>query len=268
VLTAWEGGRLRGIIDDIARMDQLEEGALLRLLAEAHVIGALHMAEIVDARVGIIRGLERRIDRSELENAVRDYIAGNPWLIGPKWETFRREISLNVFVQEALQESGIARDPDWTGRMDLVLRSGEQILVVEFMRPGVTADRDHLNRFRAYVQVLRSRLAANTAAGVRLATGLLVADNLVNRPDILLEIDMLRQGDMYCREWTSLLADAKAQWEEFMSAVADGAQDDPRVQALRHATLSDNQAVRDEMGAAPSPLQVRQGAGAQVSRVE
>ncbi|MEG3163153.1 hypothetical protein U1701_00950 [Sphingomonas sp. PB2P19] len=49
------------MIDDIARMDQLEEGALIHLLAESHVIGALHMAEIVEARVGIIRGLERRI---------------------------------------------------------------------------------------------------------------------------------------------------------------------------------------------------------------
>lgn len=233
VLTAWEGGRLRGLIDDISRMDQLEEGALIRLLAEAHVIGALHMAEIVDARVGIIRGLERRIAANELENAVRDFIAGNPWLIGPKWETFRRETSLNVFVQDALEESGIARDPDWAGRMDLVLRSGEQLLVVEFMRPGLTVDRDHLNRFRAYIQVLRSRLAANTNAGIRQATGLLVADNLSKRPDILLDIESLRRDDMYSQEWASLLSDAQAQWEDFMDAIADGVPDDPRVQALR-----------------------------------
>ena len=251
VLTAWEGGRLRGLIDDISRMDQLEEGALVRLLAEAHVIGALHMAEIVGARVGIIRGLERRIVDRELENAVRDYIARNPWLIGPRWETFRRETSLNVFVQEALQESGIERDPDWSGRMDLVLRSGEQILVVEFMRPGLTVDRDHMNRFRAYIQVLRSRLMANTAAGVRVATGLLVADNLARRPDLLLEIDGLRAQDMYCQEWSSLLSDAKAQWEEFMNAVADGAQDDPRVQALREDAIEGRGDSDDEAHNAP-----------------
>lgn len=159
-------------------MDQLEEGALIHLLAEAHVIGALHMAEIVDARVGIIRGLERRIVDRELENAVRDFVAGNPWLIGPKWETFRVEMSLNTFVAEALEQSGLERDPDWAGRMDLVLKSGDQILVVEFMRPGLTVDRDHLNRFRQYIQILRSRLSANTQLGIRQVPGLLLADNL------------------------------------------------------------------------------------------
>ena len=233
VLTAWEGGRLRGLIDDISRMDQLGEGALIQLLAEAHVIGALHMAEIVDARVGIIRGLERRIGARELENAVRDYIADNPWLIGPKWETFRKEISLNNFVQDALEETGITRDEDWRGRMDLVLRSGDQLLVLEFMRPGLTVDRDHLGRFRHYIQVLQTRLIANSELSVRQVTGLLVADSLHKRPDILLEIASLRRDDMYCQEWPSLLSEAKAKWQEFMTAVAEGAPDDPRVQALR-----------------------------------
>ncbi|MGK6321371.1 ATP-binding protein [Sphingomonas sp. DT-204] len=238
VLTAWEGGRLHGLIDDISRMDQLEEGALIHLLAEAHVIGALHMAEIVDTRVGIIRGLERRIVDRELENAVRDFIAGNPWLIGPKWETFRIETSLNTFVAEALEQSQIDRDPDWTGRMDLVLRSGDQLLVVEFMRPGLTVDRDHLNRFRQYIQILRARLAGNTQLAIRQVTGLLVADNLSKRPDIMLEIESLGRDDMFCQEWRSLLASARAQWEDFMDAVADGAPDDPRVQALRSSATA------------------------------
>jgi len=245
ILTAWEGGRLRGLIDDISRMDQLEEGALVRLLAEAQVIGALHLAEIVDARVGIIKGLERRIGAGELENAVRDYIAVNPWLIGPKWETFRREISLNSFVEDALEETGISRDPDWAGRMDLVLRSGEQLLVIEFMRPGLTIDRDHLARFRHYVQVLRTRLTASSQLDIHQVTGLLVADRLNKRADILLEIDSLRRDDMYCQEWAALLGEAKAKWEEFMDAVAEGAPDDPRVQALRADASGEEPEVAD-----------------------
>lgn len=246
ILTAWESGRLRGLIDDIARMDQLEEGALVSLLAEAQVIGALHMAEIVGARVGIIRGLERRIADQELENAVRDYIALNPWLIGPKWETFRREISLNHFVREALEESGISVEPDWRGRMDLVLRSGEHLLVLEFMRPGLTIDRDHLARFRHYVQVIRSRLAANSELRIRQVTGLLVADSLVKRPDITLEIESLRRDDMWCQEWSALLSEAEAKWEEFMAAVAERAPDDPRVEALRAGTAEEPESGEQE----------------------
>ena len=252
ILTAWEGGRLRGLINDIARMDGLEEGGLIHLLTEAQVIGALHMAEIVVTRIGIIRGLERRIADRDLENAVRDFIAENPWLIGPRWETFRKEISLNNFVEDALEEAGITKDPDWQGRMDLVLRSGEQLLVLEFMRPGLTIDRDHINRFRHYVQALRTRLAANSELAITSVTGLLVADKLNRKPDILLEIESLKQTNMFCQEWSALLNNAKAQWQDFMDATADRAPDDPRVESLRADVARLTNEVPPEEKAAPA----------------
>ena len=75
LLTAWEGGRLRGIIDDISRVENMEASVLLSILAEEQVLSALHIAEVVRAKVGIINGLQKRIERRELENNIRDYIA-------------------------------------------------------------------------------------------------------------------------------------------------------------------------------------------------
>ncbi|MBO9712463.1 ATP-binding protein [Sphingomonas sp.] len=246
ILTAWEGGRLRGLIDDISRMDGLAEGALLHLLAEAQVIGALHMAEVVETRIGIIQGLERRIADRDLENAVRDYIAVNPWLIGPRWETFRKEISLNSFIVSALEEAGITKDPDWQGRMDLVLRSGHELVVVEFMRPGLTIDRDHINRFRHYVQVLKTRISGNSDLKISHVSGLLVADHLNKKADILEEIASLGQSSMFCLEWSALLGQAKAQWMEFMAAVTERAPDDPRVQAIRADTKGSDENTTEQ----------------------
>ncbi len=78
ILTAWEGGRLRELIEGVSSVENMDEGILLSLLAEAQVLNALHIAEAVRAKVEIIGGLRKCIEERDLENAVRDYIAENP----------------------------------------------------------------------------------------------------------------------------------------------------------------------------------------------
>jgi hypothetical protein len=234
VLTAWEGGRLRGIISDIARMETMDEGVLLRLLAEERVLTALHVAEVIKIKVDVIQGLEARIAASDRENSIRDYIADSPWLISPRWERYRKEISLSVFLEEARARARISdTDPRWAKRMDLVLRAGDHILVLEFMRPGLTVDSDHLQRFQTYVDTLRVRLSANTALQVRRISGLLVADSLAVAAEDQPLLERLANADMHCLEWQAVLGQAKAQWAEFLEAMKLRAPDDPRVQSLQ-----------------------------------
>lgn len=233
VLTAWEGGRLRGIISDIARMETMDEGVLLRLLAEERVLTALHVAEVIKIKVDVIQGLEARIAAADRENSIRDYIADSPWLISPRWERYRKEVSLNVFLEEARARARISdADPRWAKRMDLVLRAGDHILVLEFMRPGLSVDSDHLQRFQTYVDTLRVRLAANTALRIRQVSGLLVADSLAVAAEDQPLLERLATADMHCLEWRAVLGQAKAQWAEFLEAMKLRAPDDPRVQSL------------------------------------
>jgi hypothetical protein len=234
LLTAWEGGRLRGIVEDIARVEQMDEAVFLRLLTEAHVLTAMHMAEMIEAKVSVISGLRTRIQRKELENAIRDYIARDPWLVSPEWETYQIETSLNVFLKEAQAAAGIdASNEAWRGRMDLVLRSGSQLLVLEFMRPGLTADRDHFDRFQHYIDVLRTRMIEGSSAlGIQRISGIFVADRLIKNSENLKLIERLRKDDMYCEEWSALLAKAESLWSEFLQIVVERAPDDPRLQSL------------------------------------
>ena len=237
ILTAWEGGRLRGIISDIARMETMDEGVLLRVLAEERVLTALHVAEVIKIKVDVIQGLEARIAAADRENSIRDYIADSPWLISPRWERYRKEIALNVFLGEARARAQISdADPRWAKRMDLVLRAGDHILVLEFMRPGLAVDSDHLQRFQTYVDTLRVRLAANTALRVRQVSGLLVADRLAIAAEDQPLLERLANADMHCLEWQAVLGQAKAQWAEFLEAMKLRAPDDPRLQSLQAPT--------------------------------
>lgn len=233
ILTAWEGGRLRELIEDISSVESMDERVLLSLLAEAQVLNALHVAEAVTAKVEIIKGLEKRIHKKDLENAVRDYIAENPWLISPEWETFKIETSVKNIIAAAALEAGLDEDVDWRRRVDLVMSSGRQLLIIEFMRPGLTINRDHINRYQEYIDIIRPRVRANTSLGFDTVSGLLVADKLDKRPAMHQVLDRLSNADMKALEWEVLLSRAAAQWQEFLEVLVSRAPEDVRLSTLR-----------------------------------
>jgi len=232
LLTAWEGGRLRSIIEEVALLETMNAGDLVNMLSEYQVLTALHVAEAVRAKLDIVDGLRRRIAARDFENAVRDYIAANPWLISPRWETFQVERRIGNLVADALGRSGISTDPDWAGRVDLALSSGDQLLVLEFMRPGLAVDEDHLYRFERYVDTLNIRVSANTGLGFRIVTGLLVADELHRRPEVQQRLARMAGYGMHCSEWQVLLAQAEAQWKDFLFVLAARAPRDDRIRSL------------------------------------
>ncbi len=233
ILTAWEGGRLKDLISELAEADDMDADLLVKLLAESHVMTALHAAERVKGQLNLIAGLSDRIQKHELENAIRDYISGNPWLVSPKWETFRTERAVKHLLDEAATGAKLSGD-DWNGRVDLALSSGEHLLVLEFMRPGLKADWDHVTRFERYVLILREKIPVST--GFKRVSGLLVADRLADPEGIAEKLRQLRANDMDARDWKSLLAEAQAQWSDYFRILYDRAPEDERMQDLAAAT--------------------------------
>ena len=232
LLTAWEGGRLKDLITAVAGAEDLPEGELLRLLMEANVLTALQTAEAVKVKLRVLEGLHQRIEERELENAVRNYIAENPWLISPEWETYRVEKNVNHIIEAAADEAGVNKDEAWTARVDLVLSSGTSLVVVEFMRPGLKADWDHLGRYERYVRVLRQKIEANTALGFTRVTGYLVADKLDKDGAVVEKLKSLRIDHMEAMEWETLLRNAASRWREFFAVLVGRDPEDERLRAL------------------------------------
>ncbi len=113
------------------------------------------------------------------------------------------------------------------------------------MRPGLTIDRNHIDRFQRYIDILRTRIGANTDLGFRDITGLMVADRLQRNPEDQLAFTRMAAYGMHCSEWGVLLDKAEAQWKDFLFVLAERAPDDDRVRAL---TVSELPAV-DEVDA-------------------
>lgn len=246
-LTAWEGGRLQEMIRDMADAGEMSEEDLLAILVEHQALSALHTAEAVKVKKQVVDGLRERIEAQDLENAVRNYIAENPWLIDPKWETYRVEKALSSVIEEAAKKRF---DADMLkGRVDLILSSGSHLLVLEFMRPDKTIDADHLNRFELYVNTIRTNVEANTAGSHDRVTGFIVADKIDRDPAVVKKIQSLARDDMFAMDWKTLLDGASHHWGEFFDAVVERSPDDPRVQSLRDG---EDQAKSDGKGKASS----------------
>jgi len=232
MLTAWEKGRLRELIDNLAHTENINPGSFLKLLVEADVLSALNAAEVVKTKLENVRGLRLLVDKGELENAVRDYVAKKPYLLDPKWETFKKETSVKHFLDNAAQKSKLDGD-EYNGRIDLALKSGGELLIVEFMRPGLTLNWDHVNRCVQYVEIASELIAAATQLQIEKVTGLLVADKIGRQDGLKSHLKKLSQQGIFAFDWMSLLNQAEQVWRDFLFLLADRNPDDGRLQALK-----------------------------------
>ena len=231
LLTAWESGRLHELMATLSASNSTSPNKLLETLLEADIITALNMAEIIKTRVLEIRHLRKMVNDKELEAAVRDYLAQKPWILSPDWETFKVESSVNNIIKEIAGDVGFLKDM-YKGRVDLVLKSGKQLLVLEFMRPGLNLNWDHINRFEQYIRKISNRVKSNTILRFREVTGLIVADRIDRAPDIVDKIESLERESMLASDWGTLLDNALSKYDEFMDAVSERGNGDERLRRL------------------------------------
>jgi Histidine kinase-, DNA gyrase B-, and HSP90-like ATPase len=234
ILLAWEGGRLKELINAVASTESMSEVELVKILVEARVLTALHTAEAVKAKLLVIAGLHERVRNRDLENAVRDYIAKDPWLISPRWELYQKEVRVTHLIKEAAKEAKLDEIEDWEGRVDLALSSGDTLLIVEFMRPGLRVDWNHIERFDQYITALRVKLKAITGANFNTIVGYLVADKLEKSPMVIDRLERMAKDGMFAIDWETLLRQASAQWREFFIVLAARAPEDDRLVSLCH----------------------------------
>lgn len=241
VMTTWEQGRLRKLIEDFVEDEDYSAESLLRVLAEADVLVALNIAEIIKNKIDAIRVLRKKVEEQALENEIRDYIAERPYLLHQKWETFKKETSIKHILDEAAEEAGLIKedlkdaeeDKGQRRRIDLALRSNNQLLIVEFMRPGKTADYDHLARCQQYLILVEERVKTLTALGIDSIEGIVVADKLENNTSVRGMIGRLAKQGIYVCDWQTLLSTAERDWEEYMEIIGERAPADRRVQDVR-----------------------------------
>ncbi len=231
ILTSWEAGRLRNLIDEMSKSDNFDEQTFLDFLSEAGVLTSLNIAESIKTKIVAIGELKKRVAEKQLENQVRDYVYENPWLIHPKWESFKKERSVRKIIEDMGRE--YLSDETYNGRVDLALSSGSTMLLLEFMRPGLTLNIDHLDRINHYVMEIRDRLKAETGHHIdKLETAYVIADNRSSSTLVNNRVQELSEKGILVMSWDTLIEQAISQWEEHLDILKSRFPGDDRIQQL------------------------------------
>ena len=230
ILTAFERGRLYELWNAIANKTYTSNDELLEILIETDVVSALNVAEAVRTKLNALHELKDMVDQRCLEHNLRDHISKHPWIIAPKWDMFKREKGINSIVEQAADQSRLS-DSQYKGRVDLVLSSGESLLVLEFMKPGLTLDFDHLQRCERYVINIREHIKRKTASPHKYVTGYIVADNLDKDQEMTPKIGSLEKDGIIVNDWQGLFSEAESQWGEYLEILSKRG-DDSRLARL------------------------------------
>ena len=227
VLASWENGRLKNLWKSFADADDPSEEDLLAILTETDILTALNVAEAIKTKLYAIESLQERIKKRELEKSVRDHLAANPWIIGPKWDTFAAERRVTTLIKELAGKAGLS---EYEGRLDLALSSGKHLLIIEMMRPGLRLNWDHANRCVRYIRMVKTALKADERFGAY--DGYIIADRIEEDASLHDHLaDLGRQG-IVVRRWSDLLDEAKAEWDSYLHMLAERGSGDPRLARL------------------------------------
>jgi hypothetical protein len=232
ILTSWETGRLRGLLEEISKSENIDATRMLEILHEAQILTSLNVAESIKTKIYAIAELKKRVDAEDLENSIRDYIYDNPWLIHPKWESYKKEKSVSRIISN-LGKKHLDTDGVFSGRVDLALSSGDDLLLIEFMRPGLNLDRDHIDGLNNYVSDIRVTIDHETGLALKhLTSAYIVADSHDRDMFIAEKIKKLEKDNILLLTWDTLISQAIKQWQEQLDILKLNNRADPRIQAL------------------------------------
>jgi hypothetical protein len=234
ILTSWETGRLRGLLEEISNNENIDANRMLEILQEAQVLTSLNIAESIKTKILAIAELKKRVEVQDLENSIRDYIYDNPWLIHPKWESYNKEKSVKNIIKEMGEKYlDIDTEGSFKGRIDLMLSSNDDLLLIEFMRPGLKVDRNHLDRLDNYFSDIRVGVETITGLQIKkLSTAYIIADDCDDDKYITNKIQKLKRDNILFLTWDTLISNAISQWEDQLEILKQNNRADPRIQAL------------------------------------
>jgi len=230
--------RFLEVIRQINAASAEDRTKVFEILSEWDVMEAVMTAQKVKGRVEIIRKFRQMIEDKVREKPdMQDYIEEHPWLIDPGWDSFKRETSIDKWLNEKF---GMPKSKDEGGRTIpdyFCLGDSRTVQVIELKRPGDTAGTEEMDKIRDYVFYVRNRAKKEASAGSlkkEIVEGLLICGKVADGTEQ--HVEMLRLNGIRVWEWDYLLRTAETLHREFLDIVKDRARvkspDDPRIKAL------------------------------------
>ena len=134
---AFEQLKIRDNLDKIDKINSKNELELLAVFSQLNEIEAILYYDIARGRIKVIRELQEKIERNELENVIQKHIFDNLWLLNPSWEraTKATEYMEKTVGQAFRTISESLSEEEKKARIDIGYRTaGGKHIIIELKR--------------------------------------------------------------------------------------------------------------------------------------
>lgn len=230
--------RFLEVIRQINAASSEDRVKVFEILSEWDIMEVVITAQKVKGRVEIIRKFRQMIEDKVPEKPdMQDYMEEHPWLISPGWESFKREKSIDKWLNDKF---GMPKSKDKPGRKIpdyFCIGDSRTVFVIELKRPGETAGKEEMDQIRDYVLYVKNRAKNEATAGLLkkdVVGGILICGRI---GDDTVELrKMLKTQEIDVWEWDYVLRTAETLHRDFLEVIKDRARvkspDDPRIKAL------------------------------------
>lgn len=233
VLRAFEDSSFFALIKALGTVDQAERAEIYKLVTELDVFETVKLAEIVRARVGVIRKFKDMIDRDVPEKPdMQEFLFEHPWLIDPEFLMVEHEKALETLIVQHFKLDPKA-DPESDTRIDFFCISTRGCyLVVEVKRPGKTIGEKEIQQILNYVAYLR-RQAPTSGLEQRpnYYQGVLVGHHVSSDAGESWR-QIAADSGVTVRSWPEMLDVAERIHREFLAQMKERAPQDSRIRSL------------------------------------
>jgi hypothetical protein len=226
---AFERIGLRDSADEIEKLAKITPEELLSLLGQQDIYETALWGDILRSRVQAISGFRGLTRENEKEKVLQEALFKDLWLLDPSWERATvserieenlREIAPTVFAKDA-------QDKEITGRLDIhYVTNGGRHVIVELKRFSVNDDvTKYVTQGQKYYDALKSVLeqqqVENPVIEVVFVLGHKprVRSSGALTEDAYIEVEMTKCKGRYVL-YDALIANAQAQYEEYLAASA------------------------------------------------
>jgi hypothetical protein len=231
VLRAFEDSSFFALIKALGQADQIEREQVFKLVTELDIFETIKLAEVVRARVEVIRKFQEMIEEDVPEKPdMQDFLFAHPWLIDPEWLVIEHEKRLETLLIDNFNLDRTA-DPDSDKRVDFFcISSRGRFLIVEVKRPSKVIGQREVVQIIDYVGFLRQQ-APGQPGQPNHFQGALIGHHVSPDAGARWRDTAAKEG-IGVRTWMELLDVAERIHKEFLVAVKRRVPEDARVQSL------------------------------------
>jgi len=213
---------------DMKEVDVANTDAVFDLFDRSGSPRRLELMQVARGRLETISTFRKLIESGNQHGTqVHEFISENPWVLEPRWDYVDDEVNYREEVTDQYPAEHVHDNPDDRLKI-LCLGYGENLNIVEILKPDDEITRQNLESLEMYVDYLREYVREEDDI-YRSVSGYVIAGSVSS--DASRKAQRLQRDDIYGRSYERMQEIAESTFDQFLSVFKEKAEKtgDPRL---------------------------------------